>query len=95
MQERPIKKEHLALPLRLLEVMRSTPEALLQLALSKTANQVKGGTPVIEYRGDKLVSTVQNRVELFRKGKWANFALVKETLCASGSRVEKRRVRSG
>ena len=56
--------------LRLLEVMRSTPEALLQLVLSKTASQAQaGGTPVIEFQGDKLVSTVQDTVRLFRKGR--------------------------
>jgi DNA-binding transcriptional regulator YiaG len=56
--------------LRLLEVMRSTPEALLKLALSKTASEAQAGVePVIEYQGDKLVSALQGAVRLPRKGR--------------------------
>jgi DNA-binding transcriptional regulator YiaG len=53
--------------LRLLEVMRSTPEALLRLALSKTANPIKaGGTAEIEFQSDPAV---QDAVELICNGR--------------------------
>jgi putative transcriptional regulator len=57
--------------LRLLEVMRSRPEALLQMAtLLKRANRTRTGkAPEIEFRGDELVSAVQDTVELIREGR--------------------------
>ena len=46
--------------LRLLQVMRARPDALLQMvALSKTANRVE--RPKIEYRGSKLVLASKRR----------------------------------
>ena len=54
--------------LRLLEVMRSRPEALLEVAaLSKITNR-KNTAKEIEFQGDELVSAVQDTVKLLRKG---------------------------
>jgi putative transcriptional regulator len=57
--------------LRLLEVMRSRPEALLQMVnLLEKANRTRTGkAPEIEFRGDELVSTVQDTVDPIRKGR--------------------------
>jgi DNA-binding transcriptional regulator YiaG len=51
--------------LRLLEVMRTRPDALLQLtAMSNTANRIKTDkTPQIELEGDELVSAVEDTVK--------------------------------
>ena len=55
--------------LRLLEIMRSRPEALLGVvALSKITNR-KNTAKEIEFQGDELVSAVQNTVKLLRKGR--------------------------
>jgi hypothetical protein len=57
--------------LRLLEVMRTRPDALLQMVtLSKTANRIKTKeTPEVKLEGAELVSAVQDTVELIRKGR--------------------------
>jgi transcriptional regulator with XRE-family HTH domain len=55
--------------LRLLEIMRSRPEALLGVvALSKITNR-KNTAKEIEFQGDELVSAVQDTVKLLRKGR--------------------------
>lgn len=70
--------------LRLLEVMRTRPDALLQMVtLSKTANQIKTKeTPEVKLEGDELVSAVHDTVELDPQGSIERTSLppVNETL---------------
>ena len=74
--------------LRLLQVMRTRPDALLQMAaLSKTANQIK--TPKVEFRDSKFVLPSERRSTRSARSGQANFARTTGRKRRSGGGVEK------